>query len=117
MDPEASQRALNRIRIVHTLIWAVFAFAVVAIPVFTATGALGTAGWLSLLVFGEVAVLVFNGMQCPLRGVAARYTDSRADGFDILIPPWLARHNALVFGTLFVAGEAVLVWRWLALRE
>jgi hypothetical protein len=35
--------------------------------------------------------------------VAARYTDDRRDNFDIYLPLWLARHNKLIFGWLFVA--------------
>ena len=63
----------------------------------------------------EVAILLVNRMRCPLTGVAARYTDDRADNFDIFLPEWLARHNKLIFGTLFALGEVYLLWRW-ALR-
>ena len=113
MGVDGRYRALRRVRIVHTAIWAVFASAVVAIPVFTLAGRLEVAGWLSALVAVECVVLLFNGLQCPLRDVAGRYTESRADGFDILIPPWLARHNAAVFGTLYALGLIFLLWRWL----
>lgn len=109
-------RTLQRIRMIHTLIWAVFASAVVAIHSVTWLGELRWALWFSLLVAVEVAVLLANGMQCPLRGFAARYTDSHADKFDIFLPAWLARNTKLVFGTLFAAGELLLLWRWLALQ-
>jgi hypothetical protein len=91
----------------------VFAGAVLAIPVAAHLRAFGWGLGFSLLVLVEIAVLAVNGWQCPLRGVAGRYTASRADGFDICIPPWLARNNKQVFGTLFALGEAYLLWRWL----
>ncbi|MBB1092471.1 hypothetical protein HUU61_14375 [Rhodopseudomonas palustris] len=47
-------------------------------------------------------------MRCPLTAVAARYTDERADNFDIYLPIWLARHNRLIFGTLFAATQLLL---------
>jgi len=105
--------ALFWIRLVHTLIWAVFAGAILAIPVATASGNLGLALGLSLLVVVEVVILVVNGMRCPLNAVAGRFTEARPDGFDIFLPPWLARHNKLIFGTLFVVAELYLLWRWL----
>ena len=107
----ATARALRRVRIVHTIIWAVFASAILAIPVVTWRGDLWWALGLSLLVGVEVLVLLLNGMRCPLRAVAARYTDSRADGFDIFIPAWLARNNKLIFGALFAIDEVYLLWR------
>ena len=58
-------------------------------------------------------MLLVNGMRCPLTDLAARYTDDRPDGFDIFIPPWLARNNKRIFGTLWVAAELFLAWRWL----
>ncbi len=102
------------IRLAHTLAWAVFAGAIVAIPVFTLAGRLGAAGWLSLLVWGEVFVLAMNRLRCPLTAVAARYTDDRSANFDIFLPLWLARWNKQIFGTLFAAAELGLVWARLA---
>ncbi len=111
--PRDKMRALRRIRLVHTLIWAVFAASILAIPVATALGDLRLGLWLSLFVGVEVVVLLVNGMRCPLTDLAGRYTDDRPDGFDIFIPPWLARNNKLIFGTLWVAAELFLAWRWL----
>ncbi len=106
------QRLLRRIKVVHTIAWAVFAAAILAIPVATWRGELRWALWLSLLVFGEVAVLFVNRMRCPLTGIAARYTDDRSDNFDIYLPVRLARYNKWIFGSLFVVAELYLLWRW-----
>ena len=59
------------------------------------------------IVFIEVLVLIANKWRCPLTGVAARYTDDRRDNFDIYLPEWLARHNKLIFGVLYVVGVLV----------
>ncbi|MDH3469624.1 MAG: hypothetical protein OES26_27690 [Gammaproteobacteria bacterium] len=68
--------------------------------------------WLTAIVLLEIFVLVLNSWQCPLTGLAARHTESRRDNFDIYLPEWLARHNKLIFGSLFVVGEAIVILRW-----
>ena len=52
-------------------------------------------------------VLIANGGRCPLTAVAARYTVDRRDNFDIYLPEWLARHNKLIFGSIYPGGIAV----------
>jgi hypothetical protein len=68
-------------------------------------------------VLGETLVLLLNRWRCPLTDVAARHTQDRRDNFDIHLPEWLARHNKLIFGSLFVAGSVYTVLRWLALSS
>lgn len=101
-------RALTAVRAAHTAIWAFFAGSIVLIPIATLRGELIAALWMSLFVWGEVLVLLLNRMRCPLTSVAARYTDDRADNFDIWLPRWLARHNQRIFGTLFAASQLLL---------
>lgn len=103
--PEAGRAArLRAIRLLHTLVWAFFAGAILALPVCVFLGHTGLAWALAALVMLEVLVLAANGMRCPLTAVAARYTDERQDNFDIYLPLWLARYNKHVFGTLYAAG-------------
>jgi polyferredoxin len=64
------------------------------------------------VVLVEVLVLVLNGWRCPLTSLAAGYTGDRRDNFDIYLPLWLARHNKLIFGTVYVAGIAATLARW-----
>jgi hypothetical protein len=111
---ESAARALTAIRVLHTTIWGFFASSIVAIPIATQFGELTAALWMSLFVWGEVGVLLLNAMRCPLTSVAARYTEDRADNFDIFLPRWLARHNQLIFGTLFAASQALLLRALLA---
>jgi uncharacterized membrane protein len=104
---------LGFVKVVHTIVWAFFAGCIVAIPIASLLGEHSVAAWLAALVLLEVAVLAVNNMRCPLTAVAARYTGDRQANFDIYLPEWLAKYNKLVFGTLYVAGVAFALSRWL----
>jgi polyferredoxin len=103
---------LRTIRIVHTIVWAAFVGCIAAIPVASWRGEHRIAAWLAAIVAVEVAVLLVNGWRCPLTSIASRYTEDRRDNFDIYLPEWLARHNKLIFGALYVAGVAFALSRW-----
>ena len=111
-DP--TQPALRAIKVAHTLVWAVFAGCIVALPVFAWRRDFVVAFTLMAVVGLEVVVLLFNGMKCPLTGVAARYTENRQDNFDIYLPLWVARYNKQIFGTLFVVGVVYTLVAWSA---
>ena len=100
-------------KILHTAIWVFFAGCIVAIPL---AGVWRQFSWVAVLtglVLMECAVLAMNRGRCPLTDLAGRYTEERADNFDIYLPLWLARHNKAIFGTLFAAGELFVLGRWL----
>jgi hypothetical protein len=105
--------ALETVKAVHTLAWAFFAGCIVAIPFATYLGNFFAAFVLIGIVFVEVLILVINGWRCPLTDVAARFTDDRADNFDIYLPLLLARYNKLIFGWLFVGALAYTLLEWL----
>jgi hypothetical protein len=105
--------SLFAIRLVHTLVWAFFAACILAIPAASWLGQHRTAAALIGVVALEVAVLAFNRMSCPLTSVAARYTSDRRANFDIFLPEWLARHNKMVFGSLYALGIVFALLRWL----
>ena len=111
-----AEHALTTIKVVHTVVWAFFASCVLAIPVFAWRGHLRAATVLIAIVIVEVAVLVVNRWRCPLTPVAARYTDDERDNFDIYLPEWLARHNKLIFGGLYLAGIVVTLVLWIHRR-
>jgi hypothetical protein len=111
MTNEATRR-LRAIRLAHTIVWAVFAGCICAIPVLTLQGRFGAAAVLAALVLGEIVVLWLNRWSCPLTPIAARYTQDRRANFDIYLPEWLARYNKPIFGPLYVAGVVFLVVRW-----
>lgn len=106
---------LRSIKIFHTIVWAVFAGAVLAIPVAGILGRFRWASGLMILVMVEIMVLAVNRMRCPLTDMAGRYTVDRSDNFDIYLPLWLARHNKFIFGSLFVLGVLFALWRYLNL--
>ena len=106
------QTALRLIKLVHTIAWAFFAGCILAIPVYAWRGQFATAAVLIIIVFVEVFIIVVNHWRCPLTPIAARYTDNRADNFDIYLPLWLARYNKEIFGTLFLAGVLYTLARW-----
>lgn len=107
--PAASLRA---VKVVHTIVRAFFAGCIIAIPFYAATGDLRTATVLIGIVAIEVAIILINRWRCPLTNVAARYTDDRRDNFDIYLPLWLARHNKMIFGLLYMAGALYTLALW-----
>jgi hypothetical protein len=109
MNPTVS---LHAVKAVHTIVWAIFAACIVAIPALAWLGHDRSAGALVLVVLVEVLVLIANGGHCPLTAVAARYTTDRRDNFDIYLPEWLARYNKLIFGSIYLFGVAVTFARW-----
>lgn len=104
--------ALHVVKIVHTVAWAFLAGCIVAIPFATYAGNFFLSFVLIAIVLVEVVVLVVNGWRCPLTDVAARYTEDRHDNFDIFLPSLLARHNKVIFGSLFVAALVYTLVAW-----
>ena len=101
------------IKFAHTIVWAFFVACILAIPVAGLARRFDWALALSILVLLECVIILANRGRCPLTNMAARYTDDRADNFDIYLPLWLARHNKTIFGSLFVAGEIFVLACWL----
>jgi hypothetical protein len=105
--------ALSAIKLGHTVVWAFFVACIAAIAVFAAVGNFRVAAVFTAVVACEVAVLVMNGMRCPLTALAARQTADRRANFDIYLPEWLARNNQAIFGILYAAAVLYLLVRWL----
>lgn len=108
MSPSSS---LRLVKTAHTAVWALFVACILAIPVFAWAGRFVPVFWLTGIVLAEILVLALNRWQCPLTGLAARYTSDRTDNFDIYLPLWLARYNKLIFGSLFIAGQVFVLLR------
>jgi len=104
---------LAGIKLLHTAIWAALAGSILALPVAAFTRRFGWALVLTVVVVCECAVLAANRGRRPLTDWAARFTEDREANFDIYLPGWLARNNKAIFGTLFVANELIVLWRWL----
>jgi hypothetical protein len=104
--------ALHIVKVAHTVVWALFAGCIVALPIVVWRNNFRAAVLLIAIVTLEVLVLAANRLRCPLTGIAAHYTQDRRDNFDIYLPLWLARYNKLVFGTLFAAGTVYTILKW-----
>ena len=104
---------LAAIKLLHTVIWTFLAGGILALPVFAVRRQFRWARNITILVLVECGVLAVNRGRCPLTDLATRYTANRSPNFDIYLPNWLAEHNKLIFGTLFVAGELVFLGYWL----
>lgn len=115
MLPATSPAAsLQLVKIAHTIVWAVFAACIFAIPALAWFDHDREASGLILVVLIELLVLLANHGNCPLTAVAARYTADRRDNFDIYLPLWLARYNKLIFGSIYLLGVAVTFAGWTA---
>jgi hypothetical protein len=103
---------LQAVKIAHTIVWALLVACIAGIPISAWQRSFGwTAALIGIIVL-EGVVLVANGWRCPLTDIAARYTDDRADNFDIYLPLWLARHNKLIFTTIFVFAVLFSALQW-----
>lgn len=109
---EVLTHTLRQIKLLHTVIWAVMAASILALPALAWFGRFRWAFWLTLLISGECMVLAVNHGRCPLTDMAAHYTSDRSCNFDIYLPSWLACNNKRIFGCLFVLGELTVLWRW-----
>ena len=112
MTPSHTRRLLA-VKLFHTVVWALFAGCVVAIPILGWQGRVVGATVLCGVVLVEVVILLMNGMHCPLTPIAARYTRDRRANFDIFLPEWLARYNKEVFGGPYALGLAYVTYLWI----
>lgn len=103
---------LSAIKLLHTIIWAFLAATILALPVLAVLRRFRWGAILSIVVLVECGVLAVNGGRCPLTDLAASHTIDRNPNFDIYLPSWLAEHNKVIFGSLFVLGELVFLWCW-----
>jgi len=113
-DSRRARRTLRAVRLIHTVVWLFFVSVILTIPVAAFQRRFSLFLTLTAIVLVEVAVLLGNGLSCPLTGVAARYTEDRRDNFDIYLPIWVARYNKVIFGSLFIAGVVFGIVRALA---
>ena len=103
---------LLTIKIVHTLIWLFFVFAIFYVLYSGITNRINLYTWIAIgLVVGEGVVLFIFNKFCPLTLLARKYSDSTKDNFDIFLPNWLARHNKLIFTTIYLVGVLIVLIR------
>ena len=103
---------LLAIKLVHTLIWAFFVVVIFYVLYSGIYDKVTTYTWIGIgLVILEGLVLLVFKMFCPLTLVARKYSDSEKDNFDIFLPNWLAKHNKLIFTTIYVLALILVLIR------
>ena len=100
------------IKSIHTAIWGIFAAAIFYILFAGIFDRVNLLAWICIgLVFVECAVLLIYKWKCPFTLLGQKYTDNHEVGFDIFLPAWLAKHNKTIFGSIFLIGLALVLWR------
>lgn len=103
---------LTVVKIVHTLIWMFFVTVIFYILYSGISNKITIYTWISIgLIIAEGVVLVLFKMFCPLTLIARKYSDSEKDNFDIYLPNWLARHNKIIFTTIYLVGVVIVLVR------
>ncbi len=96
------------IKALHTVVWAFFVAVIGYVLYCGIANRITRYTWVaSGLVVGEGVVLLLFQRHCPLTLLARRYSASTRDNFDIFLPNWLARHNQLIFTSIY--GFALLL--------
>ena len=100
------------IKLLHTVIWAFFVVVIFYVLYSGIADKVTTYTWVGIaLVIGEGLTLLVFKMFCPLTLVARKYSDSEKDNFDIFLPNWLARHNKVIFTSIFVVALGLVIYR------
>mgnify|MGYP000894049707 CR=1 FL=1 len=106
---------LTVVKIVHTLIWLFFVTVIFYILYSGISNKITIYTWIAIgLIIAEGVVLVLFKMFCPLTLIARKYSDSEKDNFDIYLPNWLARHNKIIFTTIYLVGVIIVLIRVLS---
>jgi hypothetical protein len=102
------------IKIAHTLIWLFFNVVIFYVLYAAIFNTVDKWVWIGVgLVFLEGLVLLVFKMFCPLTIMARNYSDSTKENFDIFLPNWLAKHNKLIYTSVFVIAILILIYRML----
>lgn len=100
------------IKLVHTIIWAIFVGLIFYVLYSGITGQVTTLTWISIaIIIGEGLTLLIFKMFCPLTILARRYSDSEKENFDIFLPNWLAKYNKLIFTIIFLIGVVLVLYQ------
>lgn len=109
MTPE---RKLLTIKLIHTVIWVFFVVVIFYVLYSGISDKVNIYTWIGIaLVLGEGLTLLIFKMFCPLTLIARKYSDSEKDNFDIFLPNWLAKHNKLIFTSIFIFAVLLVIYR------
>lgn len=100
------------IKLIHSLIWVFFVVIIFYILFSGINNKINSYTWIAIgLVIAEGIVLISFKKSCPLTIIARKYSDSNKNNFDIFLPNWLARHNKIIFTTIYIIGVIIVLIR------
>ncbi|MGB5646927.1 MAG: hypothetical protein WBM55_07370 [Muriicola sp.] len=109
MTPE---NKLLTIKIIHTIIWLFFVLVIFYVLYTGIIDNVSMYTWIGIaLIIGEGLTLLVFKMFCPLTLMARKYSTSEKDNFDIFLPNWLAKHNKIIFTSIFLIGVVLVIYR------
>ena len=104
------------IKVFHTLIWIFYNVVIFYLLYAVIINRIDKWVWICIgLVICEGIVLVINKLRCPLTLAAEKYSEFKKDNFDIYLPNWLAKYNKIIYTTIFVVTNFLLLYRLLNL--
>jgi len=107
-------KKLISIKLIHTIIWLIFASAIMYVCYAGAFNKVNRLVWFCIgAVLFEGIVLLINKSKCPLTPIASKYTNNRSANFDIFLPEWFAKYNKILFTSIFLVGLCLVLWRFI----
>lgn len=112
-DDVTMQRRLFMIKLIHTIIWSVYAFIIFYLFFAALSNQISLWVWIGIgMVLIEGLVLLVYNWTCPMTLMARKYSNSKKHNFDIFLPEWVARHNKGIFTMMFVISMVILLFRF-----
>ena len=100
------------LKLFHTIIWIFFVGVISYILYSGITNQINLYTWIAIaLIVGEGLLLWLFNMFCPITVLARKYSHSDKDNFDIFLPNWLARHNKIIFTSIYLIGVIIVILR------
>ncbi len=106
------KKKLLYIKIAHTIIWILYVLIISYILYAGIYNKIDVYTWLAIgsVVFEGIVLIIFKG-KCPFTILGYKYTDNFEIGFDIFLPRWLAKYNKAIFGSIFIIGVIIVIYR------
>lgn len=106
-----NQTKLILVKAVHSVIWVIMVAADFYILYAGITRTKSTVLCFAIALLGiESLVLLLNNWVCPLTPMAMKYTSDRSANFGIYLPPFIAKYNKAIFGTVFIVGLLLVIF-------
>ncbi len=103
---------LTIVKTIHTLIWVFFNIVIFYMLYAVIANKIDTLVWIGIgIIILEGIVLMIFSKMCPLTVIARKYSDSEKANFDIYLPHWLAKHNKLIYTSIFIFTIGILIFR------